>query len=167
MNNIMEKLVSEIMDSNFLCVNRTQKVRDLLKIIPKKRYTHTLVVDEGAQIVGVISQKDIIGYFMGLLKGGMGLSNIELDEMTVESLMTKTPVTVKENDVFGFALELFIEKGFHILPVVNDNSNIVGIITFDTLLFELKIIMNKSKNKPGFDFENHRISSGWMYHGRH
>lgn len=165
----MENLVSEIMDSNFLCINRNQKIRDLLKVIPKKRYTHMLVVDEKAKIVGIISQKDILEYFMELLQGGMSkeIRDSELDGTTVERLMTQTPVTVRESETFGFALELFIQKGFHILPVVNDNGNIVGIITFDTLLFELKKMMNKSKKKSRFDFENHRISSGWMYSSHH
>lgn len=161
----MQKIMSEIMDDNFICMDKNQKIRELLQIIPKKKYTHVLVLDDAAEVIGIIAQKDIIEYFMGLLDGGVEkkIRDQELDEMTVEAIMTKTPITVSENDLFDHALELFIQHGFHLLPVLNEDKKIVGIITFDTLLFELKRMMNKSKNKSGFDFGNHRISSGWMY----
>jgi len=49
--------------------------------------------------------------------------------MRVESYMSRTPITIRDDTDYWKAFEIMQEKGLHHIPVVNENSAVVGILT--------------------------------------
>ena len=49
--------------------------------------------------------------------------------MRVESYMSYTPITIRDDTDYWKAFEIMQEKDLHHIPVVNENSAVVGILT--------------------------------------
>jgi len=49
--------------------------------------------------------------------------------MRVESYMSHAPITVRDDTDYWSAFEIMQEKDLHHIPVVNENSAVVGILT--------------------------------------
>ena len=49
--------------------------------------------------------------------------------MRVESYMSHTPITIRDDTDYWKAFEIMQEKDLHHIPVVNENSAVVGILT--------------------------------------
>lgn len=161
---IMKLRVSDIMDETFICLNINEKISELLNFIPNKGYTHVLILNDDGTAAGIISQNDIIEYFMGLLKteNDKSARDMELEKTVVGAIMTDLPNILYQDDSLGKASKLFDQYGIQALPVIDKAKKVVGMITFNSLLQELKKISKSLKMKSGFNFNNHRISSGWI-----
>lgn len=49
--------------------------------------------------------------------------------MLVNQYMSQSPVTIGVNDDYGTAFDIMKTRDLHHLPVVNDNGDVVGIVT--------------------------------------
>jgi acetoin utilization protein AcuB len=49
--------------------------------------------------------------------------------MLVNQYMSATPVTIGVNDDYGTAFDIMETRDLHHLPVVNDNGDVVGVVT--------------------------------------
>ncbi len=49
--------------------------------------------------------------------------------MTVEAIMSRKPMTVKDNDTLGHAIRIMKDQRFKHLPVVNGSGHVVGVVT--------------------------------------
>ena len=54
--------------------------------------------------------------------------------MTIEQLMQKEPVSVRENAPIREAAEVLVHRNFHSLPVVSDGHKLVGLVTSTDLI---------------------------------
>src|SRR5210317_752609 len=64
--------------------------------------------------------------------------------MQVESYMTHAPVTIRDDTDYWKAIEIMRDKNLHHIPVVNENDNVVGILTRR----DLKIASMRFKEAP-------------------
>jgi len=64
--------------------------------------------------------------------------------MQVESYMTHAPVTIRDDTDYWQAIEIMRDKNLHHIPVVNENDNVVGILTRR----DLKIASMRFKEAP-------------------
>ncbi|OZM57967.1 hypothetical protein CIB95_06320 [Lottiidibacillus patelloidae] len=94
------------------------------------------VIDISMKVVGVVTSKDIIG-----------------SERTtpIEKVMTKNPITVQENTSLATAAHTMIWDGIELLPVVNQSSKLLGIISRRDVLKALQMI--KQQPQVGETFE--------------
>ena len=53
---------------------------------------------------------------------------------TAADVMTKNPMALKTSDTLLSAVQLFLEKGFVSIPVIDDNQAIIGVLTEDSIL---------------------------------
>ena len=60
--------------------------------------------------------------------------DVPLDSVTVEDVMTRTPVVAEEEDDIFTTMENMRNKGVRRLPVTDSLGALVGIITIDDLL---------------------------------
>ncbi|HEX2736265.1 MAG TPA: CBS domain-containing protein [Polyangiaceae bacterium] len=101
---------------------------------------HHLPVLDGNKLVGIISTTD-------LLRAGIGIDadedespvldvgQDELDEaLDIEGVMEKRLVTLHPKDTLRRAAELFAEASFNSLPVVDEEGELIGILTMRDLL---------------------------------
>lgn len=85
-----------------------------------------LIVGSAEHPLGVFTERDILKKV-----AGVGLS---IDTTLVKDVMTKELITIKEEFDPIEALKIIEDKAIRHLPVVNENSEIVGILSFRNLL---------------------------------
>lgn len=112
-----ELRIREVMTSNpqtFTPANTMQEVLDIFRI---RRISGAPVLENG-KIVGVISLEDLIRCL------------ISADLFSpIEKYMSRTPITVKEDDLIVEGLKLFVSTNLGRLIVVDNNNDLRGIIT--------------------------------------
>lgn len=99
------------------------------KILFEKGYHHIPVV-KGKKLVGIITSFD-------LMKLDKKFS--EYDDILVKDVMTTKVVTLYPNELVGAAAMIFLKHLFHGLPIVNEEKELIGIVTtHDILKYEFK-----------------------------
>ncbi|WP_284740506.1 CBS domain-containing protein [Amycolatopsis sp. RTGN1] len=94
------------------------------------------VVDEDGQVLGVVSQGDLLEHEAphGLLKPGSRQAKRKAGAAFVADLMTSPAVTVRAEDDVTVAAKLLEQNHFHRLPVVDDAGKLAGIVSRSDLL---------------------------------
>lgn len=124
--------VSKIMSSNVLTVNHTNSLREVHALIQDKGIHHVPVVS-GSKLIGLISKSDLerITYVQNFEDGKLAMQMY--DALTIEQVMTKDIISVKESDTIQEVAEILAANAFHALPVL-DGEKVVGIVTTTDLL---------------------------------
>ncbi len=109
------------------------KARELLKTSA----IHHLPVVENGRLVGIVSSADLLKLYV--LDQEVALSALA----TVSQIMELKPVVLTATATLRDAAEKLMSGGFHALPVVDDDRNLVGIVTsvdlIDALLKSLPV----------------------------
>lgn len=105
-----------------------RELRDVLQSIEDSRLGFTILTDGSGRLEGLISNADVR---RGLIRH---LGNPEA--IRVSDMINRTPITVNENATVKDMLRLIKSKDFPItyLPVVNDNYEATGVVTFLNLI---------------------------------
>ncbi|HEX9104809.1 MAG TPA: CBS domain-containing protein [Polyangia bacterium] len=81
------------------------------------------VVDYQGQPIGILTKSDLMR---------SGIADPRFPRIAITDLMTPVVTTLHENDNLARAASLMLEQRVHHLPVVDDDSGVVGILsTFD------------------------------------
>ena len=99
------------------------------------------VVDSSGALVGVLSEKDC----MQVLTRS-AFEDLPSD-VTVGDLMSKDPVTVRDDQAVIHAAEIFLSKAFRRLPVLNQKGDLVGQLSRRDVLKAIQMMAVRSK--PG------------------
>lgn len=128
----MNNPVSEIMSTKLITVIPTDPLTKVKEIFDTYNIHHIPVV-RYKELVGMISKTDfyklIHGYRLRVTGEEENETNKILGEHTAEQLMTKGVVRINQNDKMGVAAELFLTNYFHAVPIVNDDQELVGLVT--------------------------------------
>lgn len=108
------------------------KVRQIIR----EHNIHHIPVVNGQQLIGIISNTDVLRVSFGdTFQTDERAVDAALDHtMTLEQLMQKDPVSVRENAPIREAAAILVEGNFHSLPVVSDNHKLVGLVTSTDLI---------------------------------
>ena len=79
-----------------------------------------VVTDEDNDLVGIVTTTDFVR---------MIADETAAAETTVADYMTTSVVTVTANDSVDDVAETMVQRGFHHLPVVDDDSGVIGMVT--------------------------------------
>ena len=113
------------MTKNPVVVHPDDSVEDVSKIVLKSRQQQIPVVDEGNHLVGLVTAFDL--WKNSQAKG-------KKSALKVSDVMTKNVILITPKDKVGTAAELFMDKRFKTLPVVNLRHELKGVITaFDVI----------------------------------
>lgn len=110
--------VRDIMATDFPTAHATESVAKVAKRIVDHRVQGLPVVDANRRLVGFVSEADLLG--SEPLSGQ--------PSTTVAAVMTRDVVTLAPDDSISRARLLFVEKGFRVVPVV-DNDIVVGLVS--------------------------------------
>ena len=136
--------VSELMTEQVQTVPPTMSAASAWEMMRRERIHH-LIVKSGADVIGVLSDKDAGGPHGATVREGS----------TVGDLMTREVVTVEPETTVRRAANLMRGRSIGCLPVVSENRP-VGILTVSDLL----TVLGKGVDRPARPTRttlNHRV----------
>jgi acetoin utilization protein AcuB len=122
-------LIKDWMTRDPVTINEDTSMIKAIHIMKEHRFRRLPVVSAG-RLVGMVTDRD--------LKEASPSKATTLDvhelyyllaELQVKEIMTRTPISVLENDTVERAAQLMLEHTISGLPVVDDRGQLVGIIT--------------------------------------
>jgi len=136
-----ELFAKDIMTKKVITIDKDSTVGDLAKLLIKKKISGVPVVDEKKDIVGIITEGDIIlkesslplpisfsFSFMNKYETYMK-STEEYLKTKVEDVMTRTLNTVKEDAPLSKVVNVMLNNKINRVPVLDKENKLVGIIT--------------------------------------
>lgn len=147
--------IKDLMLRDITSVMPDCKLVDLIKILSRHRITGVPVVNQEQEVVGFISQHDIIKSILpnyleiinscSILAEFIQLSKRlrEYAQRSVEEFMNKKVITIGEEDNEVLAADLLIRNKIQRLPVVRKNK-LVGIVTLTDIC---KVLLESEDQK--------------------
>lgn len=125
---MLNEQVRRIMTTNPITVTTSQSLQEVSNLLLLNDLNQLPVVD-GKHLVGMITTHD-------LWKNSMNKSSTA---KTVQDIMCRNVIKIAPKDKVGTAAELFMDKRFKTLPVVNLRNELKGVVTaFDVMKHSLK-----------------------------
>jgi CBS domain-containing protein len=143
----VKRLTKDIMNPNVLTVTDAMDLQEVARFFIAEGITGAPVVDELGNLVGVISQSDLVEYQLNTerqltekapyyrrpyddaLAPSRGFQLEELPVDRVSDVMTPFLVTVEEDTPIRDVAERMAKCGIHRLIVVDNDQQIRGIVT--------------------------------------
>ncbi len=123
--------ISEIMSRNVISVTPDVTMREV-KTMMKERGISGMPVVQNKRLIGIISVEDLLN---ALEAGHM--------EDTVEKHMSRNPVIIEEQMPVSFAIDYFENYSFNRFPVLNENKELVGMLTGRDIIMHMINVMNR------------------------
>ena len=121
---MLNEEVRRIMTKDFVTVSPHDSIADVSDLMFEKRVQQAPVV-EGKVLVGMITTYDL---------WKLSHEMEDFGDHKVEEVMTKKVLVITPKDKVGTAAELFMDRRFKTLPVVNLRHELKGVITaFDVI----------------------------------
>ena len=122
--------IGHFMTRNVVTVTEDTRVTDAVDLMERNQF-HRLPVLKANEYIGIVTDKEISehspSHFTSLSIFEM---NYLFDKMTVGEIMTRQKITVQADTLLEEAATLMINENLTVLPVLNDQKSIVGIITY-------------------------------------
>jgi len=126
--------IDQILTREITTVHIAQKVSDVRKIFAENGFHHVPVVS-GKKLIGIVSASDILGISVE----GVGSDERSMDayidhQFSIEGLMKKDLKTLSTKSKISDAAEILSDGKFHAVPVVDENDDLVGLVTSTDLI---------------------------------
>jgi CBS domain-containing protein len=143
----MKAVAKDIMHPNVVTVTDTMDLREVAKIFVEERISGAPVIDELGNLVGVLSQSDLVEYelttereltveapfyrqpYDDSLDPSRGFQIEALPADTVKDVMTPYLITIQEDTAIREVAARMAEYGIHRVIVVDEDQQICGIVT--------------------------------------
>ncbi len=123
-------LVGERMSKNLITVSRNTGVDDALRLMRDKNIRRLPVVDNQGKLIGIVSDKDL---YLASPSPATSLDIFEmrylLARLGVEKIMSAPVITVQPDTPLEEAARIMADRKIGGLPVLDEQENLVGIIT--------------------------------------
>lgn len=126
--------VSDLCQKNLVTVRPYDELLSAARLMREKHVGYLVVVEpafaEGTfRPIGVLTDRDLV----------VSVLARETDPRTlrVEDVMTRAPVVAQDDDSLPSALEQMRRIGVRRLPVVDDRSQLIGVLSLDDVLYSL------------------------------
>jgi predicted transcriptional regulator len=106
------------------------------KLIEETGHSRFPVVDEWNRVIGVITSKDMVN---------------ASPEQTIDKLMTRNPLTVQLQTSVASAAHLMVWEGIELLPVVDANRKMIGVISRKDVLKVMQYIQRQPQIGETFE----------------
>jgi acetoin utilization protein AcuB len=127
-------LTRELKNRSIPSLRLSDKVHYALQLMDDNQVTHLPLVADGDKYVGIISEDDLL--------------IVEDDDSTLSVLEHSIKVSsIKETDHFLKSLQLAADNALSVVPVINDENELTGTVTYNDLLRHASSFM--SLNEPG------------------
>jgi acetoin utilization protein AcuB len=140
--------VSKYMTQKLITAEPEMTVRQAFQLMQAYRVRHIPVV-ENDRLVGIISDRDLRRpKWAETLEDWQSYYRID-DNLHVSDVMTRNPETVRAGDPILKAVQIFRERRYGAVPVLNKDEELAGILSAQDLLGALEEFLEKAtpKNK--------------------
>lgn len=126
----MLKFVSDLMTPDPVAINQQDSLKVAHDLMREKNIRHIPVVNEQGELQGMLTQKIMIANVMKILAtyGQLALERKE-KQQRVEEVMATDFVAIRPDEKLKDVATYFVKNRHGCLPVINDNSELVGILT--------------------------------------
>jgi len=149
--------VKDIMTADVVSVKPETGIREVAKILIKKRIHGVPVVDKNKRVVGIITETDFftkgedglyIPSFIDFMQKNKLFQAVSLKrkielrkilKASAKDVMTKGCITISPKADLNELLELFRKKGLHSVPVTKSDNYLLGIVTLADVISLVKI----------------------------
>lgn len=126
--------VSEIMSRKVTTVQFDDRLSIVKDIFDNAKFHHLLVVEDGT-LFGVLSDRDLLRS----ISPNIGTNrftprDLETLDKPVHSVMTRKPITLRENDNVRQAIDIFNSHSISCIPIVDAENHVLGIMTWHDIL---------------------------------
>jgi predicted transcriptional regulator len=131
-------LVEDILASGaaLFALKANSTLKDWQRMSEDTGYSRFPVVDEWNRIIGVVTSKDMVGASI---------------QQSVDKLMTRNPLTVSPQTSVASAAHMMVWEGIELLPVVDTNRKIVGVLNRSDILKAMQTIQKQPQNGETFE----------------
>ncbi|GAB1259012.1 CBS domain-containing protein [Aurantivibrio plasticivorans] len=131
--------ISLIMTKNPVSIAMDNPMSEVKDIFEKTQFHHLLVVDEGI-LVGVISDRDLLGSISPT--AGTAVANAR-DTATlnkrVRQVMSRQLITLGPTASFYDAIALFNKHPISCIPIVDEDNHPLGIVSWRDIMRAIKL----------------------------
>ena len=128
--------ITDVMTTNVVTVDPEASLKDVAALLAEHRVSGLPVVDAADQVVGVISEADILFKEVGE-KGPQGViawllepgGDAKLEARTAGEAMTSPARTIGPKRPVAEAAKRMLEEAVNRFPVVDDDGKLLGIVT--------------------------------------
>ena len=140
----------DIMKKNVIFVSKEEKVKDIVSILMQNHVSGVPVVDNNKQLVGIVTEKDLITKEKGLnissyLEFVASILFIDgeipykqkyrhLNYLTASDIMSSPVYAVHVDATIGEIASIMVNRRINRIPVINERNQLVGIIGRSDLL---------------------------------
>ncbi|MBS3153369.1 CBS domain-containing protein [Candidatus Woesearchaeota archaeon] len=137
-------LVRDIMTYKVQISNKQESIFNIARMMYGRKIGSVVVV-EGPKPIGIITERDLAYKVVA--------NNIQPKVATAKDIMTSPLISIRPGDNIYYAYKIMNDKGIKKLTVVDENGNLVGILTqTDMINFFNKqrkeFIISAVKGKP-------------------
>ena len=128
--------VSDIMTRDFVALLEEQNLAQVIATFDRFGFHHLPVVD-GTKVVGMISQRDVLHATVAGVDNSTVAKNREarfIERTFVRDVMKTVVHTSRAADSVSSAAARMLEARVDSLPVVDDEGNMIGIVTTHDVL---------------------------------
>ena len=138
---IVADIYNDIENTNYLRMDQT--VKEYRQLSEKTGNSRFPVVNHSNRLVGVVSAKDILG---------------KSDSLIIERIMTKNPSVSKLHASVASVAHSMIWNGLEMLPVVQDNMELIGIISRRDVMKAMQLTQRQPQEVIEINPTNARFS---------
>ena len=120
-------LVKDLMNPTPPTVTPSHRIRDAIPLMSETG-SSCLIIVEAQKPVGIVTERDVTNLFARLI------DDQEYPEHCIAEIMTVSPVCVSQASLFKDALMLSRSRKLRHLPVVNENEELVGVVSQSNLV---------------------------------
>ena len=115
--------IKNLMSEDLITVDKDQNLSDALKLL-RKHNVSRLPVTNHKELVGIISERDIANKL-----GSSKYESMPASRLHISSVMVKDVFTVPQSMQLDEVAKLMLENGIGSVPVMNDDDEMVGIVS--------------------------------------
>ena len=128
--------ITHIMTKELQTINTQTRLSEVGQIFAESRFHHLPVVS-GSKLVGIVSFVDLMRVNFADsfgVEANQSVYDVLDRTLDVESIMTKDPTTLNAKSNVRDAAAILVDSSFHALPIVDDEGDLLGMVTSADLL---------------------------------
>ncbi len=138
-------LVKDVMKTQLVTLNADVKLGFANDIMYLGRIRHLPVV-RGDALVGILTQRDLYRASLTSILTNWKENKEFLDSIRVSEVMTKNVITISPDATMEDAAQIMIDKKVGGLPVVQEKTKLIGLIT-ETDVLQYFVTESRKKDK--------------------